>query len=147
MTEAKVVASVEAKKIAYVFGLGDITNHTTSAEWQVAKREIAKLDGVVPYSLVRGNHDSTSGFNVTFKNEAYISQFEGFYQEGRLENSWRTFSVCDVDYLFITLDYGASDALLKWAGEIIAAHPHHRAGCGRITRIPIRTISSATALF
>ena len=121
-----IVASVEEKKIAYVFGLGDITNHTTSAEWQVAKREIAKLDGVVPYSLVRGNHDSINGFNVTFKNEAYISQFEGFYQEGRLENSWRTFSVCDVDYLFITLDYGASDALLKWAGEIIEAHPHHR---------------------
>ena len=121
-----IVANVETKKIAYVFGLGDITNHSTAAEWQVAKREIAKLDGVVPYSLVRGNHDKSNAINLTFGKGVYLSQFEGAFQEGRVENTWRTFSVAGVDYLFINMDYGASDALLSWAGEIIAAHPHHR---------------------
>lgn len=121
-----IVDNVEAKKIAYVFGLGDITNRTTSTEWQVAKREIAKLDGVVPYSLVRGNHDKINAFNNVFKAEAYMSQFEGFFEEGKADNTWRTFSVAGVDYLFINMDYGASDAILNWAGEAIEAHPHHR---------------------
>ena len=121
-----IVDNVESKKIAYVFGLGDITNHTTNTEWQVAKREIAKLDGVVPYSLIRGNHDKSNAFNKIFNTDTYKSQFAGFYEDGKLENSWRTFSVAGVDYLFITMDYGASDAILNWAGEIIKAHPHHR---------------------
>ena len=121
-----IVNNVETKKIAYVFGLGDITNHTTNTEWQVAKREVAKLDGVVPYSLIRGNHDKSNAFNKIFGTDTYKNQFEGFYEDGKLENSWRTFSVADVDYLFITMDYGPSDAILKWAGEIIEAHPHHR---------------------
>ena len=121
-----IVDNVESKKIAHVFGLGDITNHTTNAEWQVAKQEIAKLDGVVPYSLIRGNHDKSNAFNKVFGTDTYKSQFAGFYEDGKLENSWRTFSVADVDYLFITMDYGPSDAILNWAGEIIKAHPHHR---------------------
>jgi len=121
-----IVNNVETKKIAYVFGLGDITNHTTSGEWLVAKREIAKLDGVVPYSLVRGNHDKGDHINQIFATDKYMSQFEGFYQEGKMENTWRTFSVAGVDYLFINMDYGASDAILKWAGKAIEAHPHHR---------------------
>ncbi len=121
-----ILNNVEAKKIAYVFGLGDITNHTTTAEWQVAKREIERLNGVVPYSLVRGNHDKSNAYNKMLATEAYMSQFEGSYQEDRIDNTWRTFTVANVDYLFVNLDYGASDAILNWAGEIIAAHPHHR---------------------
>lgn len=121
-----IVNNVEEKKIAYVFGLGDITNRTTTAEWMVAKREINKLNGVVPYSLVRGNHDNGDSFNLIFATETYLGQFEGFYKENKAENTWRTFSVAEVDYLFINLDYGASDAILNWAGEVIAAHPHHR---------------------
>lgn len=121
-----IVNHVESKKIAYVFGLGDITNRTTTAEWQVAKREIAKLDGVVPYSLVRGNHDKSNAFNKVFGTDTYMSQFEGFFEEGRPDNTWRTFSVAGVDYLFINMDYGASDAILEWAGQAIEAHPHHR---------------------
>ncbi len=121
-----IVDHIEEKKIAHVFGLGDITNRTTTAEWQVAKREIAKLDGVVPYSLVRGNHDKSNAFNNVLATDAYMAQFEGFYEEGRINNTWRTFSVGGVDYLFVNLDYAVSDAILNWAGEVIAAHPHHR---------------------
>lgn len=121
-----IVNHVESKKIAYVFGLGDITNRTTNTEWEVAKREIAKLDGVVPYSLVRGNHDKSNAFNKVFGTDTYMSQFEGFFEEGKPDNTWRTFSVAGVDYLFINMDYGASDAILEWAGKAIEAHPHHR---------------------
>lgn len=121
-----IVANKEEKKIAYVFGLGDITNSSTTVEWRVTKREISKLDGVVPYSVLRGNHDSAQGYRLMFDEETYTDQFEGFHIDGQPENSWRTLTVGNVDYLLITLDFGASDAVLNWASKIISAHPHHR---------------------
>ncbi|MBO7176276.1 MAG: metallophosphoesterase [Clostridia bacterium] len=121
-----IVANVETKKIKYVFGMGDITNDSSIKEWKVAKQEHDKLNGLVPYSVIRGNHDTSFDLNKFFVSEEYKSQFEGFYEEGKVDNSWRTLTIGDVDYLMVTLDYAASDAMLDWAGEIIAAHPHHR---------------------
>ena len=48
-----VLGNVESKKIKFVMGLGDITNSSTTAEWELAKKNIHRMDGVVPYSLVR----------------------------------------------------------------------------------------------
>lgn len=121
-----IVANIESKKIKYVFGMGDVTNDSSVKEWTVAKEQHAKLDGLVPYSVIRGNHDTSFDMNKFFVTDTYKSQFEGFYEEGKIDNSWRTITIGEVDYLMITLDYAAKDAILDWAGEIIAAHPHHR---------------------
>ncbi len=86
-----------------------------------------------------------------FANEAYTSQFDGFYDdgddatyEGKIANSWRTFSVGGTDYLFVTLDFMSNtvgetngipntelsvekqNAILAWAKEIIDAYPDHK---------------------
>lgn len=119
------VAGKDEQKIQYVFGLGDITNSDTDREWATALTEISKLDGVIPYSLARGNHDSVEKFTQNFSTDAYRSQFEGFYEDSIL-NTWRTFTAGSENYLLVTLDYGADDNVLNWAGEIIAAHPEHR---------------------
>lgn len=121
-----IVANVESKKIKYVFGMGDVTNDSSVKEWTVAKEEHAKLDGLVPYSIIRGNHDTSFDMNKFFVTDTYKAQFEGFYEEGKIDNSWRTITIGDVDYLMITIDYAAKDAILDWAGEVMAAHPHHR---------------------
>lgn len=121
-----IIENKEEKKIEFVFGLGDITNKNTDAEWAVAKEQIFKMNGVVPYSLVRGNHDGTAKINEYFAKLDYMAQFNGFYDKNKIDNSWRTFSVGETDYLLVTLDYGASDALLNWAAEIIEAHPKHK---------------------
>ncbi len=121
-----IVENKESKKIEYVFGLGDITDKDTVAEWDLVKGEIFKLNGVVPYSLVRGNHDGSAYYNKYFNVDEYTSQFEGFFNQRMIENSWRTFTVGEVKYLTITLDYGASDKLLNWAADIIEQHPDHR---------------------
>lgn len=113
------------KKIKYVFGLGDITNSDTDREWNDALKQISKLNGKIPYSLVRGNHDSTEKFVKYFNNNTYKNQFEGFYQDS-INNSWRTFKAGKVNYLLITFDYGPSDDVLKWAAEIIENHPNHQ---------------------
>lgn len=118
--------NVESKKIEFVIGLGDITDDDTDAEWKNAASSISMLDGVVPYSLIRGNHDTSEMFFKTFGNETYMSQFDGFYQEGSINSSYKALRVGKTDYLFLTLDYGADDAELAWAGSVIEAHPTHK---------------------
>ena len=127
----------DTKNIEYVFGLGDITDNNKEAEWSLAQTQISKLNGKIPYSLVRGNHDlvgygsaedkTVDYFTKYLGTEEYKNQFEegGFYSEENIWNSWRTFTVGDVDYLMLALDWGASDAVLSWAGNIISEHSRY----------------------
>lgn len=126
-----------SKNIQYVFGLGDITDNNTEAEWDHAKEQIEKLNGEIPYSLVRGNHDlvgykdSTNTDYLTNKlgTSEYKSQLgenSGFYSNKDISNSWRTFTVGEVDYLLFALDFGPSDEVLSWASEIISRYPEHQ---------------------
>ncbi|MBQ8380890.1 MAG: metallophosphoesterase, partial [Clostridia bacterium] len=179
-----VVDNKEEKKIVYSIGLGDITNKNGSIkfskdengnwiwadngeydEWDVAKQAISILNGKIPYSLVRGNHDITSSldtFNQTFYDvEYFTSQFEG--EKGgkytdlkdangnnlkdpvtgdkgadvnyvSYANTWCKYDFKydekgeekTVSYLFVNLDYGASDEVLAWASDVIEAHPDHK---------------------
>lgn len=125
-----IIANKDSKKIAHVFGLGDITEDWNTAnkeqEWIRAQQYISKLDGVIPYSLIRGNHDETKYFNKYFANETYMSQFDGFMVEGDIRNSYKEFTIGSTDYLLVTLDFGASDEMLAWANEVVLAHPDHR---------------------
>ncbi len=127
-----ILANKEEKKIAHVFGLGDITQSAgyTDAvqekEWGIALNTISKLDGNISYSLVRGNHDKSDYFNEYFNYDAYTGQFNGFYKENKIDSWWRTFTVAETDYLFIGLNYGADDAELNWAASIIEAFPNHK---------------------
>ena len=122
-----ILANQSLKKIQHVFGLGDITNNNSSNEWTVAQNNILRLNGVIPYSVVRGNHDGKTQFNNLFaKNEEYASQFLGFYAEGDATNSYRTLEVEGVKYLLITLDYGANDDILAWAADKIEKYSDHK---------------------
>ncbi len=114
----------ESKKIQYVMGLGDITDADATREWTDAAREYAKLDGVVPYSLLRGNHDGYDSFNATFDTAPYNESFDGKYGEG-VADTWRELTVNGIPYLIFALDIGASDAVLAWASDVIEAHPFH----------------------
>jgi hypothetical protein len=44
-----------------------------------------------------------------------------------VRNTYHTFTVGEVDYLVIALDFGATDDILAWAGELLNSHPNHRA--------------------
>ncbi|MBO5971135.1 MAG: metallophosphoesterase [Clostridia bacterium] len=119
-----VLGNVEAKKIKFVLGLGDITNSSTNAEFDLAKKNIERMNGVVPYSLVRGNHDTENQMKKYFPVSAYKDKLGGYYGSD-IFNSWQELIVGEIKYLIFTLDYGAKDAVLNWASEIIAAHPEH----------------------
>ena len=152
-----IVANKEGKNIQYVMGLGDITDTDTDAEgtsangayeWTVAYNAISKLNGVVDYSLVRGNHDVKTGgasFLQYFGGDSlYAKQFTapdgyeaGYYEgtfinygkveeTGTISNSWRTLDIGGDKWLLVNLDYGVGNDVLEWAGEVIDRYPDRR---------------------
>ena len=73
-----IVDNVEEKKVKHVFGLGDITDFNAKNEWEEAVRVTSKMNGVVPYSIVRGNHDlATDWFaNACLRDNASYADME-----------------------------------------------------------------------
>ena len=121
-----ILENKDEKKIEFVFGLGDITNKNTDVEWELAKSQIEKMNGVVPYTVVRGNHENSAQYNRYLATLDYMRTLEGFYENGKIDNAWRTFKVGNTDFLALMLDFGPSDSVLDWASGVIEAHPNHK---------------------
>lgn len=125
------------KKIEYVIGLGDITNSNTQEQWNTVIRQTDRLNGYIPYSLVPGNHDVLLNKKLELFNESYakktgfyyqhVAANGGFFKNDSVRNTYLTFSVGEIDYIIINLDFGATDDILEWAGSVLDAHPDHRA--------------------
>lgn len=123
-----IVDNIKTKNIKHVFGLGDITDANSEEEWLLAKTNIDKLNGLVSYSLVRGNHDLLSqginGFEQYFGiDSAYAKQCTSYFYD--TSNSAHEFSTDRLDYLVVSLDYAPDDDMLEWANHIIEEHPNH----------------------
>lgn len=116
--------NAEAKKMKWVFGLGDITDTDTDEEWTLAKAQFAKLDGVVPYSVIRGNHDSAEKFVNAFPYSEFSGKIDGSMSEDML-NTYQKFTVGDTKYMVVNLDWGAPDEAVAWANEVIAKNPQY----------------------
>ena len=131
-----IVANKDEKNIQFVFGLGDITNSSLIREWEAAIAGFDALsDAGIPYSVVRGNHDSqvTTAdtklqFNVAMAGSKYASEIVGDMRmrEGELENTYRLFEVGEEKFVSITLDYGPTDEELAWASSICEKYPDRK---------------------
>ncbi len=122
-----ILANKTDKKIAYVMGLGDITEKNSATEWANAKAAISVLDGQIPYSLIRGNHDGSDRLNEYFANHTgFTDNITGYYAEGKVDNTYSVFNAGGVDYLLVNLDYGPDDAMLTWASGVIESYPNHK---------------------
>ena len=126
-----VLDNVESKNIKFVMGLGDITNkygnssNPANNEWLRAQEQIWRMDGVVPYSIVRGNHDDVSDFNKYFPRDHYEGVIGGSYGNS-MANTWQTLEVGEVKYLIFGFDIGMlNEKLVNWASKIIDDHPDH----------------------
>ncbi len=133
----------KTRDIEYVFGLGDTVDTLISypegynptvnnpKEWNVAVTNIFKplADNEIPYSVVRGNHDDVPGYNSYIAKDYYRAQMDGFYSDSDNDsksNSFRKIVANGQKYLMLALDYEASDSVIEWANEVIAANPDHR---------------------
>lgn len=119
-------ANARSEKTAFMLGLGDITNDNTDAQWACALENIAKLDGVLPYALCRGNHDgSAQSYSVKLNGTAYAAAISGKCYQSRA-TSYQKFKAESINYLVITLNYNPSEDELAWAKGIAEANPYDR---------------------
>ena len=132
-----IVKEGKQKNIQYILGLGDMTNANSVKEWNTIKNQTNRLNGYIPYCFTPGNHDVLLNNKLELFNQTYASKTGyyyqhvaangGFFDKESVRNTYLTFSVGEIDYLIINLDFGATDDILLWAGEVLDAHPDHRA--------------------
>ena len=119
-----ILENVQTKNIRFVMGLGDITDTSSEKEWKTAMQAYHTLDGVVPYSLARGNdaHDSVATFQNYVSYEAYADAASGTMEQD-MRNAYYCFEVGSVKYMVLVLDCAPTDAMLDWANQVVEAHP------------------------
>ncbi|MCE5325373.1 MAG: metallophosphoesterase [Planctomycetaceae bacterium] len=139
--QTKWIADNAAKlNIKYVLHLGDITNNNIPAQWLVARQAMARLDGKVPCALTLGNHDIGPGGNSADRGTllgkyfpmAYwkaLPTFGGVYDKEpeSLANTFHVFDAGGRKWLVLALEFAPRDDVLRWAGQVAAAHKDRRA--------------------
>jgi hypothetical protein len=118
--------NAESQNIKFLIGLGDITETFAGkdAEWERAAAAHKKIEGVVPYALVRGNHDSESFMKKYFP-FTQASDGSNGSMNGDTANSYYKFNVGDIKYMVVLIDYGALDNEVAWAEQVIAQNPDY----------------------
>ena len=123
----------ESKKIQFAFNMGDTTDCTSGQdeeEWKVGSKAVKLLDGKVPYSIIRGNHDVEEKYLEYFSWNDYKDKVSGSYDNNML-NTYQKFEVGDTKYMVVNLDFGVSkdaneaNAILKWANNVVAQNSEY----------------------
>ena len=138
-----IVDTAKSLNTQFVMYLGDMTEskyvndpEASTREWNVASQAIGMLDGVVPYSVVLGNHDyndwaatrDTSMFNSYFSYDKYskLDHFGGAFKEGYMDNYYSLFEVNGVKYMIFSLEYNPRINVVNWVDRMISEHPDRR---------------------
>ncbi|MBQ9103751.1 MAG: metallophosphoesterase [Clostridia bacterium] len=122
-----VVDNAEARNTKFCFNMGDITDKDKIYEWEAAKAGYDRIAKKMPYVVVRGNHDGRDNMNKYFGgNSAYMNMVDGSYM-GKSYMTYQTFSVGIHKYLVLSLDWFVDEIHLKWANDVISAHPDYNA--------------------
>ena len=126
------------KNIKFVVHLGDVVQNRAEHEWLGAVEAMNYLDGLVPYAITVGNHDTifknpgyvrnSEDFHKYFplKNYSDLPSFGGVFEKGFIENSFHYFSGGGLKYLVIGLEYLPRDEVLEWANSVVKKHSNYR---------------------
>lgn len=128
-------ANRAAQNIRFVVHQGDIVNNRNStAEWQFASDQMAKLDGKVPYAICPGNHDMNNGTTADFQqyfpasryedSEWYGGSFTGFVKTvyliyGNNSNSYQLFEACGEKFIIFHLQCNAGKMVIDWVNDLL----------------------------
>lgn len=113
-----IVENAEERNTKFVFNLGDTTDQDSGEEWQRGHDQMHRLDEYTKWSVVRGNHDSETGFNYTFTAQDMKGNYTGCYQN-TMRDSYTAMTIGNLKYLMLSLDMGPSDQELQWADMIM----------------------------
>lgn len=130
----------DSQKIEAVICVGDNTDGTGDfdREYPAIKAEYDKLrDAGIRWMTTPGNHDydnnvgssrALTQYNKYFSYDE-ISKFDyfgGAYNVGETQNAYYLAEMGGVKYLFMSIEFGASDSVLDWANEILPQYPDRR---------------------
>jgi parallel beta-helix repeat protein len=125
-----IVDNKDAQNIAFVVQLGDLVDEPLNiTQWQCANHSLSKLDGIVPYSVLPGNHDQKDSnfslFNQFFGASRFDqnSWYSGTYNASSNADNYEVFTAGGTQYLMLNLEYNPNDDVLYWANGVIDAHP------------------------
>jgi hypothetical protein len=106
-------------------GTGDVVTADTTEEWARFNAQWKRLDGVLPYANVRGNHDNTQEFSLHYgsaASSAFPHYLETHPGEDDDANAW----VVDLggeDALVLGISCNPSAAELSWAQGVLDSAP------------------------
>jgi len=124
--------------IEFVIHLGDIVqNAHVEKEWEAADRAHRELDGVVPYSVLPGNHDMDSKdkrlTRETFFYDRYFppARFEehawyGGHMGPGNQNNYCIFDAAGLKFMVVSLEFAPTDEALRWAAGVLTKHADRR---------------------
>lgn len=128
---------VKKDNLKFNIGLGDIVqNAKEEQEWINANRAASTLDGVLPYSMVPGNHDQaskdkmltrdTSLYNKYFPVSRYADEkWYGGHLGDKNDNNYCFFEGAGKKFLVLSVEFHPTNATLAWAAEVCQKHPQH----------------------
>ena len=122
-----IVDHTEEKNIQFTFHMGDSIDSYARAttQWPKAKEAADVWNNAgIRYSMVRGNHDSVTDYLANYDWDTYKNKVDGSYA-GNMLNTYQKFTVGDIKYLVVNLDFGAEDAALEWACDVVEANPEY----------------------
>ena len=120
----------EARNIAYLLHVGDVTNNNTKGEWKNARAAFDIIEGKIPYVLAAGNHDydHTEG-RLTYMNEFFrledLKQWPTFgdvYEAGKLENHYQFLEIHGRKWTVLSLEMGPRKEVVEWANRVLSEH-------------------------
>ena len=129
-----ITGNAASQNIAFVSHVGDIVEIDRPEEWAVARSQLDRLRGVVPFGLTVGNHDMQRDGDASHFQAAFpAASFAGFdwylesYRHDRDDqevsannvNSAQLFSAGGHDFVFLHLECNAPDDVLAWANDLL----------------------------
>jgi hypothetical protein len=128
-----IAENVPGMNIVFVSHLGDIVNNRDDeTQWQVADAAMSRLDGMVPYGMLPGNHDMKIGGSAPYYVQYFpASRYErekwwgGSHNENK--NNFQLFSAGGDDYIAVHLQYCPPDDSIAWANKVLKLHSDRKA--------------------
>ena len=121
-----IVAQKSARNIAAVLHVGDLVDNAGDpAQWTVANSSMRAMDGLVPYVIVPGNHDTDdkrAGLIDNYFAPATMPWIGGTMTAGQIENNYALVDIGPQKWLVLGLEFGPRDAVLTWADGVLKAH-------------------------
>ncbi len=117
---------------------GDAVDGNEADQWANADAAISILDAAeIPYLIAIGNHDYDTFSDADRRATAYNAAFSparyaahawwqgGFYEAGHTENAYCLLTSGDVDYLFLSLEFGPRQTVIDWANDLLRRYGDH----------------------